>query len=370
MIIIFLILIVTTLLAYFAESKTSVARRNGLGRVQRYKIRRVNNSLFYILLALFVFFVGLRGSHNDTAAYLIVFKNLDTSLELFSERKWNLAFNPGFQISNYLIKILISDNPHVMLFLYALVTLTFYFIFYRKWSQSLWVTVYLFIVAGMLLFTMAALKQVLAMSIGLYGITCFLTNKHRWFVFCVLLASSIHVYVLFYLLAPLLSDRLWSRKVILIILGAVSSGVFVEFFLQLAYGVTGIFGAEYEKYDEVSGEGLNILRFFVYCCAPVLTWIYREKINGSRKRAVILFANFTLIGWCFMFIGLFVGANMLARMAMYFDPFMHLALTSLLVFYIPDWNRRYILPGFLLGYLLYFSFDLYSRGFVYRSIFN
>jgi hypothetical protein len=257
-----------------------------------------------------------------------------------------------------------------MLFLYALVTLTFYFIFYRKWSQSLWVTVYLFIVAGMLLFTMAALKQVLAMSIGLCAITCFLTNKRGWFVFCVLLASTIHVYVLFYLLAPLLSDRLWSRKVILIILGAVLSGVFVELFVRLAYGVTGFFGAEYDKYDEVSGEGLNILRFFVYCCAPALTWIYREEINGSRKRAVILFANFTLLGWCFMFIGLFAGANMLARMALYFDPFMHLALTSLLVFYIPDWKRRYILPGCLLGYLLYFSLDLYSRGFVYRSILN
>lgn len=370
MVLIFLILIVTTLLAYFAESKASVARRNGLGKVQRYKIRKVNHSLFYVLLVPFVFFVGLRSSYNDTAAYVNAFKNLDTSLEFFSEIDWSLANNPGFQISNFLIKILVGNNPQVMLFLYALVTLTFYFIFYRKWSQSLWLTVYLFIVAGMLLFTMAALKQVLAMSIGLCAITCFLTNKRGWFVFCVLFASTIHVYVLFYLLAPLLSDRLWSRKVILIILGAVLSGVFVELFIQLAYGVTGVFGAEYEVYNEVAGEGLNILRFFVYSITPALTWIYREKINRSRKRAVILFANFTLIGWCFMFIGLFVGANMLARMAMYFDPFMHLALTSLLVCYIPNWKRRYILPGCLLGYLLYFSFDLYSRGFVYHSILN
>ena len=368
MIPIFVILFATTTLAYFAASESVIVRRNKLGLARRFRLRKIDSALFYTLLGLLVLFVGLRSSYNDTGAYLLKFKNIDPSIEAFNRISWILAENPGFEISNILLKFLVGGNGNIIIFIYSLVSVTLLFIFYRRWSICLWVTVFLFCTTGMLLLTMAALKQVLAMSIGLCGITCFLANRRGWFVFCVLFASSFHVYILFYLLAFVLSDRLWSRKVILIILGAVISGVFIEQFIGLASVATEVIGAEYQKTGELSAQGVNFFRFLVSSVAPLLIWIYRARINESGNRALILCSNFTLIGWCFMFIALFRSANMFARMAMYFDPFMHLALTALVVSVTPRWYRQHVLRGCLLFYLLFFWFELYAKGFSYRWI--
>jgi hypothetical protein len=66
-----------------------------------------------------------------------------------------------------------------------------------------------------------------------------------------------------------------------------------------------------------------------------------------------------------MFISLFIGANMFGRMAMYFDPFMHLALTVFLISYIPVSIKSIVKFGCVLSYTLFFSFELYTRGFIY-----
>lgn len=364
------ILIVATTLAYYAEGKVFVMSRNHIGVIRRSKIRHVDATLFYLLSAILILFVGLRTAHNDTEVYKIGFERLDTGVDAFRNIDWTLAENPGFKTFSIGLKTFVSTDDRVMIFLSSLMTVMLFLLFYRKWTRNFGLTIYLFIASGMLLFTMAALKQVLAMSIGLLGITCFLKNKRKWFVVCVAIATTIHVYIVFYLLANLLSDRLWSKKVMLTIAGAVIAGIFVDAFSSLANSVTQIVGADYEKHGELSGRGVNILRFLVYTVTPVLTWKYRGRVNKSRNRALILFSNFTLIGWCFMFIALFGNANMYARMAMYFDPFMHLTLTAMLVQATPNSNRIITISMCIMGFLLYFLVDLYTKNFSYIWIFG
>lgn len=365
MIVFLMISALVTLLAYFSERKSVVTARDRLGRSRRYRRREIDSYGFYSILIILVVFVGLRGSFNDTWAYIYDFDLLDTGMQAFEEMDWDLADNPGFYISNVFIKTVISENAQVMLILYSWATLLPFFLFYRRWSAMFWLTVFLFTASSMLLFSMAAMKQVLAMAIGLCGVNCFLKGERYRFVAWVLLGSTIHPYVPFYFFAFFLHDRVWSRKILLVIFLAALGGVFIEQFLQIVSGATQMIGAEYEKHGELSGPGMNFLRFLFYCISPILTWVYRHQINENRDKMMILFSNLTLIGWCFLFTALFVSANMFGRMAAYFDPFMHLSLTTILVRYIPKDSRWFIVPGCVAGYFLFIALELHIKGFVY-----
>lgn len=368
MIYIFTILIVTTLLAYYAERKSVVVLPDRFGVPRLYEKRRISRYAFFSILAILVLFVGLRTSYNDTYAYQVAFNQLDTGLDAFQEMGWVLADNPGFYISNVLIKTYVSENSQVMLFLYALSTIVLFLLFYRRWSDTFWLTVYLFTATGMLLLSMAAVKQVLAMGIGLYGITCFLTNRRIGFVICVLIGSTIHPYLLLYLSAFLLCGRVWSRKIFMILIATLLSGIFIEQFVQIARDATELIGASYAE-NTLLGQGVNFFRFGVYTVTPVLTWKFRRRINASGSNMLILCLNFTLVGWCFMFVALFANPNVFGRMAAYFSPFMHLALPSLLIRYAPRKNRLLILSGCVAGYFIYLVFELYARGFTYHWAF-
>ncbi|EDM29045.1 capsular polysaccharide biosynthesis protein [Lentisphaera araneosa HTCC2155] len=362
MIPIFCVLFSTTFLTYFAQKNIPTFDQDGI--FLGIKLRK-NKFLLILIQAILILFIGLRKGYNDTYAYIKKFSRLDTGWDALLETNWKLSENPGFYILNTLIKTYISDNPQVFLFIYALASIGLIFYFYQRWSQMLWLTVFLFIASGTFLASMAAIKQIIAMGIGLLGVHYYLTKRPYKFIACILLGCTFHPYLIFFLGAFFLSNRVWSKKVTLIILGAVLSGFLIEQFIQIAYSTTNELGYKYEKHGEVSGKGMNILRFLVYCTTPTLTWVYRKKINQSQDKALILFSNFTLIGWCFMFISLFIGANMFGRMAMYFDPFMHLTLTVFLTSYLPIRNQSVVKCSCVLSYTLFFTYEIYSRGFIY-----
>lgn len=358
------------LLAYFSDNNSIVKISDLSGNLRRVRRKKVNSYGFYAILVILILFVGLRTSYNDTYSYIGLYRELETGFDATESLKWSLAENPGFIVSNILIKSVIGGGGQVVLFVCALITLTPFLFFYRRWSPKFWFSIYLFIASGMLLLSMAALKQVIAMGIGLCGVTCFLTNKKYLFTCCVFLAMTFHPFVFLYLSAFYLNERVWSKKVYLIVFGAILSGVFIERFLDVAYSVTGAIGAEYDKYEELSSDGVNLIRLIVYSVTPAIGFFWRQKINAKRDAKLILFVNLSLIGWCFMFIGLFTGANLLGRMAAYFDPFAHLALSMLLFQYIPKGARHATLLCCTVGYFVFMVIELYARDFDYHWFFS
>jgi hypothetical protein len=366
MLYVFSILIVTTLLALYAEHKSTIVLPDMFGMPYLYEQRSINRYLFIGLVAIVVCFVGLRTHYNDTLAYRKSFRNLDAGTKALHNIDWTLGNNPGFQTANVLLKTYVSESDYFMLFFYALLSLIPLFIFYRQWSLCLWLTIYLFTATGMLLFSMAAMKQVLAMAFGLSAITCFLTRKRFLFVALVLLGSTFHPYIILYLGAFFIGDRVWSIRVTLIILAAVLGSLSAEYLLQWFYRATALIGEDYAKYGELEGQGVNVVRFIVYSLTPALTWVYRREINAPGNKPLVLFSNFTLIGWCFMLFALFGNANMFARMATYFTPFLHLTLTAILTRFIHQNYRQIIIYACVAGYFLFLAFQLYVSGFRYE----
>ena len=360
-----IISVLVTLLAYFSEQKFVVLARGRSGRLRRCWKRKINPYAFYGLLVILVLFVGLRDPFNDGYAYLRIFDQIESSMFSLREMDWSIGSAPGFHLCNVFIKTVISENGKVMFFLFGLFTIVPFIFVYRRWSSLLWLTIFLFASSSTLLFSMAAIKQALAMAIGCCGVSYFLRGKYYLFIALIIIGTTSHAYLPFYLSAFFLHDRLWSRKVILVVLLSVLGGVFLEQLVQLASATTKLIGKEYEESSELSGPGMNIFRFIMYTVTPIMAWKYKDEINESKDRALILFANLMLIGWCFLFIALFVSANMFGRMAAYFDPFLHLALTSLLARYVIQGYRKIAIGTCVVTYSLFLYFELYARDFRY-----
>lgn len=369
MIILLIVLFTTTFLAYRAKSIRAKSFSNDSGQAFLREEINYNGLLIFLIMLVFILFVGLRNSYNDTYNYIVQFRKLATGIDALKHMKFTLGNNPGFEASEILIKTYISKDPHMMLFIYALCSIVPIILFYKRWSVMLWLTIYLFIAAGMLIFSMAAVKQVFAMAIGIWGVTLLIYKRPVSFIILILIGSLFHSYLFMFLVAFFLQDKVWSNKTLLIIVGVVISIAFLEQFLEMAYSITEKMDMGYTQ-KSLKGTGINPLRFVVYSISPILSFVFRKEINNSKDKAMILFCNLTLIGWCFMLIGLYTNANVFGRMAMYFDLFMHITLTYLLVKCVPKTYRQMAIYACVIVYFFFFFYaNVYARSFEYHWIF-
>lgn len=334
-----------------------------------FKLTYKENNPFYLLVCLIlIFFVGLRKSYNDTWNYVRFFNNLDP-LKIENLDITQLGDNPGFVVLVSFVKFFISENPYVFIFITSAISLSFFFYSLFKYSTNLKLTIYLFLTSGLLLFSMAAIKQFLAMSIGFYAFQFLLKNKTLQFVLLILLASTFHTYVLIYLLAALFMKDVWSKRTISFLIIILTLSFTMRDFLEIAYETSEFFGYDYKSTNELDGNGVNVFRFIFYSITPILAFFNRKSINSLGSKLEIVFSNMSIIGWGFLFLGLFGNGNLFGRFATYFDPFVIICLTSIITnYFISNDDRKMISTLVKSIFFIFCLYDLYARNFKYEWI--
>ncbi len=336
-----------------------------------YRINVKNNkpNLFivvqiFILLSLFS---GLRTSFNDTKTYIYNFLyNLPSNL---LDLKISLADNPGFLVFQILLKQYISSDPQIFLIITALITNFLFVFFYYNHSIKFSFSIFLYITSGLFIFGMAAIKQIIAMAIGIWAFNYLLNKKWIKFFLLILLASTIHPYVLIFSLIILFRDKVWTSKTMVLIVLTIFGGLFFDKLVTLILAITEIAGEEY-SIEFFTGTGVNPFRLLVYSVTPILSLIYHNKINTNKNQIITISVNMSIISFIFMILASFGTANMFARMAIYFEPFTYIALPYILNLV----NKKYktliiILCIFCYGIYFYYQFGI-LKPFMYNSIFN
>lgn len=108
-------------------------------------------------------FSGLRIRYNDTATYIDSYNNMPEDIS------WVIGDNPAFQVVNKILKTLgISANGFIMF--YSLITVSIYVWFIRKYSSDFSLSLYILLTGGAYVFSLAAIKQCMAIAIGLLAI--------------------------------------------------------------------------------------------------------------------------------------------------------------------------------------------------------
>lgn len=314
-----------SLIAAYISDKRSLVKVNRNG--ERIYIKK-EKMLFILLTLVMAVFVGLRTSYNDTYTYRRMYESLSPGLYQILSLDFNLGSNPGFWVVNIVMRT-IGLSTQNFLMVYSLITIGIYMWFIRKYSDDIWFSTFLFFTMGCYTFTMAAIKQCVAVAFCLIAVDRLIRRKKFSFIFWVLIASTFHPYSLMYLLAPFLFFEPWSGKtyLLLIIFGFIGFGL--QSLLGTVVDITTMLGEEFDASSFV-GEGINIFRLAVIWAPIILAFITSRYQRKQNSRTDNLILNLSMLNAEIMFIGLFGTANYFGRLANYFLMFQPLLLPHLL----------------------------------------
>lgn len=310
--------------------------------------------LFWIIMAVaMIFFVGLRKGYNDTSAYRHGYELIDLSRGILEGVDWKVGSNPGFNVTNNILRHLGFSTQSFLMF-YAAVTNGIYLWFIRKYSKNLWASLFFFITMGCYTFTLAAIKQCVAVAFCLIATDRALKKQYVSFVLWVLLATLFHPYSLMYLIVPFLMFRPWSGKT-WVMLGAFGlAGVLLQPLLGTVVNITTMLGEEFDI-SSFSGEGVNPFRLAVVAVPVVLSFITRKPIKEKNDAQNNLFLNLSMLNAEIMFVAMFGTANYFGRLANYFLIFQTLALPWLFTHFEPK-SKRFLTVAAIVCYVAYFYY--------------
>lgn len=295
----------------------------------RSRYGRQDRLWFGIMAVAMILFCGLRTGYNDTGTYQLIYNAIAKDVDLLEGINWlKLGENPGFSFTNHVL-VRLGFSTQSFLMFYAVVTVGIYLWFLRKYTCQLPLTVFLFVTFCGYTFTLAAIKQCMAMALCMVATDRAIRGKYISFVLWVLLGALYHPYALMYLIVPLLMFRPWSIMTIVMLMVFAVAGMVMEQLLGTILNVTDMLGENYDA-SSFSGEGVNPFRLAAISVPILVSFLTRKQIAREGNREQNLMVNLAMLNGEIMFLALFGTANYFARLANYFLPFQALAIPWLL----------------------------------------
>ena len=300
-------------LAYISEQNTKAITASG----QRYSTHK--DWAYVLLVIILVLFAGLRTSYNDTGNYIRGFQTSSSLADFFANPdNLNPFKNPLFQFSQRLIKAY-TDNSQVWLFLTAMFSQICFVRFIKRYSENFTFSICIYITLGTYMFTLAALKQTLAMAVLTLSIPQ-LEKKH-WVQYfgTVFIAMLFHTYAIAFVFLPLFTIRPWRPFTylfvfLMVVLMMNFTGVITEFMEQA--NDLGKTLTEEELFDD---NTVNIFRLAVYAVVPLMSFFFQKWLFVNSHKMDHVLIHMSIISLACMSMGTQSGANMFGRMATYFE---------------------------------------------------
>lgn len=300
-------------LAYLSEQNTKATVAAGR-RYVAYK-----DWAYVLLVTILVLFAGLRTSYNDTSSYIIGFQNAPTlSVFLSDPDNLNPFKNPLFYLFQSFLKTY-TNNSQLLIFISALITQACFIRLFKHYSHDFTFSVFIYFTLGTFLLTLAAMKQVCGMAVLTLAIPYLEQKKWGRYFLIVFIAMLIHTYAIAFAVLPLFTVRPWRRFTFLFVATVVV--VMMNFeetiteFMEQANDL-GKTVADYEVFDDST---INVFRLAVYAVPPAISFLLQKWILRDSKSLNHVLIHMSVISLAFMSMGTQSGANMFARMAMYFE---------------------------------------------------
>lgn len=341
---------VCTFLAYVIQTRT-IRYQSTIGCIRK----DVQSKVVYIaIFLLIIFFSGLRSTYNDTSTYMQGFQMLRPESVELSDL---FSSYGGFEVYQKIIKQYISDNPQMLIFVSAILVGLLYVPFLVRHSNTFGETIYLFLI-GSYIFSMAGIKQALAIGIALYAISSYLDRRYIKAIILLLLAMAFHPYVICLVCIVALRDEVWSIKCVVL------SAIFVLLFMNLdsLFGMLSLIGKDYST-EDMASYTINPIRVLVEAVPVVISFLYRKKINASKEKYLILGVNMQIISFVFIALGLFFNPIYLGRMATYFSALSCIAIPKMLyTAFRNTTNGRFLTVLYYAFFGVYFLMDMTKIG--------
>ena len=271
----------------------------------------VSKFIYSVVLISIVLFSAMRTKYNDTTAYTHAFTMTDISTISFKTLTEGYG---GFKLLQQLIYKYISIDPQMLLLVVSVIVNVLFVSFIRKHCDYFSESVFLYFI-GTYLFSMAGMKQAIAMAISLVAIEKLINRKYIGFVFFILIAMLFHPYIVVLLVLPFISRRVWDRNVVFVLLLGIIAALNLDNVLEFA----GLIGKDYDI-EGFNNYTINPLRVVVEAIPIFVYALSLRKIRlNNNNEYVTLGLNMSLIRFVLIFLGLFWNPIYFARIGTYFS---------------------------------------------------
>lgn len=270
----------------------------------------VSKIIYYAILISLILFSGMRTTYNDTTAYTHAFTLTDVSNISLSTLFEGYG---GFTLLQQLIYKYISVDPQMLLLLVSVILNVLFLSFIRNHCEFFSESLFLYFI-GIYVFTMAGIKQSIAMAISLVAIEKMINRKYIGFVFFIIIAMMFHPYIVVLLVLPFLKKKAWGKNTAFVLLVGIVAALNLDNILEFA----GLIGKDYdiETFEDYTINPFRVvieaIPIFVY-----LLSLRKIRINNNNEY-VTLGINMSLIRFFMIFLGLFFNPVYFGRIGSYF----------------------------------------------------
>lgn len=311
------LLLICTILAY-RYSKGIIIDESGTA----YQSANIG-FVFFLLATILVMYAGLRTRMNDTGNYIMAYLNDYRTpsgfISLFRVN-WNIGENPLFNVYFRVVKTICGPNSQILVFISSFIIECSYLTFLRKYSKNFGLTIFVFLSFTVYAFSLAAMKQCMAISIGIWAVPAFLEKKYCKALFLIITAILFHPFIILLASLVFLRTNTWKKQTISVVVITIFIALGYNVFLNRLLWVTEAIGEEYtvELFTE---KGVGYFRVIVYLLLPLLSYLCRDDINDMNDPMINICVNGSIVSGCLMVIASLGGANFVGRTGNYFDVF-------------------------------------------------
>lgn len=302
-----------------------------------YKSKNENKQKIYLIIIgiLLILVSGLRDKNIgvDTASYVNFFQNVSN---LDNSQLNSIYYEKGFILFNKFL-VLFSNHYSILLVISTLIIIIPILLFIKENSNSIWMSVYLFVTLTFYYNSMNIMRQYIAIGLILLSYSYVKKRKIIPFVFLVFLSASFHTTALVFLIVyfiPLI--KLSYRKLNYLILFTLIIYLFFPYFLKVFFNYFRIYTGYIYYLDSMNfGDILKflimflILLFGIYFKYPNFQANKSTFINDENLQTIII-----IIGTIFSFLA--IRMSILSRITDYFFIFS--------IIYIPNVLKTIINP--------------------------
>ena len=269
---------------------------------------------------LFLVFDGFRSSSvgGDLNFYINVFKENSLQIPELSNI-FKSRFEIGYILLNNSVRYF-SDNYTILLFSFAIITLSIWFYVFWNYSENIFISLIIYFSSlGMLLYSFSNIRQGLSISVGLLGFHFFTKEKYIRGLLCTLIAPLFHITGIICILFIILRKIHLSLKVfVVVLLGLILtfpllknfSEFFVNIFPQyISYLESSWFLDSYKLAPIV----LSIVYLILFVIGEII--LKNSELTESEEYIRMLF-------FCYLIFTITtMQTSLLSRFAHYFSPF-------------------------------------------------
>ena len=269
---------------------------------------------------LFLVFDGFRSSSvgGDLNFYINVFKENSLQIPELSNI-FKSRFEIGYILLNNSVRYF-SDNYTILLFSFAIITLSIWFYVFWNYSENIFISLIIYFSSlGMLLYSFSNIRQGLSISVGLLGFHFFTKEKYIRGLLCTLIAPLFHITGIICILFIILRKIHLSLKVfVVVLLGLILTFPllknFSEFFVNIFPQYTSYLESSWflDSY-KLAPVVLSIVYLVFFVIGEMI--LKNSELTESEEYIRMLF-------FCYLIFTITtMQTSLLSRFAHYFSPF-------------------------------------------------